>query len=501
MSCESLVEDVISIPFPNYEFNKKNSVNREYPNKSVRYGWKIYLESVDSQIESDDKLSSQDTENYLDRRNSVGEKIENISLPAIEHTWRLSKGSSEDNIQQNYQYTSREPTITTRETLNGEEHSQFDVQQRRFKLAKIVPTLAKQIKEENKNMLEERNTSQIQENIIDHLTGFIEHLALPAILGVEKLHKKFHRESMKARQQIEFLKRENSLIEAQIEATNKANRVVDKKFLRPRLRMSHNKLQNNNNERTGRSDLFRNGNRRMDLQKMVRNIEKTLLALKDEDDTEKERLMKAALILYDKVKETELGQNPTEIKNPSYKRNILKKQKQLEKDISRSKHGTFNAKKGKEIPIEFDDVGNMYIPEIIPVSTKGKSEKAQKEIPNEFDVGSTYSPEIIRVSTKGTRFFQDPKPLINVQSLNLDTNNSFMAQANLNKRAYVYGVTIKTKNRCHPVIDTREKAFSRRDLRLEKEQRCGRKFQSFAQLYNCRQSTNRLCDGTISVML
>ena len=142
------------------------------------------------------------------------------------------------------------------------------------------------------------------------------------------------------------------------------------------------------------------------------------------------------------------------------------------------------------------------------------------------------------------------KPLINLKSLNFNTNNSFRAEANSNKRAScsvkkayrrslsdfpehgpmfqkanigismkprdkhvinplkdgyslwsnVNGVNIKTKNRSHPMFGKREKAFRRRDLRLENEQTCGRKFQSFAQLYNCHQSKNR-CDGTISVML
>jgi len=366
MRCNSF-EEGISVPFSGDVSSKEQCAGWD---KSITRGYKISLSSIDSDLDFEDK-SSNGTQNGTGYSSDSFKKSKYIAVP--EDSSRLSTGNSS-----NSRPCSKDSRTLSGDSVDDKEGVQLMyVQQQRFRLAKIIPSLAEQIKLEGKNYQQERTSCQIQENIIGHLTRFIEQKALPAILGLEDLHKQFERQTIKSQQQIEFLGKENLSLEAKIKSSDDANIQKEKNSVISKLLTGKRWSMTNTDASTSGSDLDLNQGGSKDQQNMMVIVKKWLDASKKEHDIGKEQMMNVVRTLQKRVNQLELEIDLIEGKKRIFEDKTLKtqiEQHQIRKD-NRPESFTLETPECKKKPQGSES------PEVIQVSKEDLFYKYYHKIP------------------------------------------------------------------------------------------------------------------------
>jgi len=112
----------------------------------------------------------------------------------------------------------------------GEENSRLELaKEQRMQLSKIIPSIAKEIENEEKNDRYITSSFQLQANIIDHLQRYILDISLPAVEEIDELKQDIFIERRKSALELESLHIENDELKNKIDQVCAKNREAENK--------------------------------------------------------------------------------------------------------------------------------------------------------------------------------------------------------------------------------------------------------------------------------
>lgn len=272
-----------------------------------RYSW-------DPKMGAKEKMKVLDPCGYMKRDRDSGFVISRGKMgisPQAEDWFQSIKiqrrGSRQMEPIPEFMYGAEQSERYQRKNSNEENIQLVLVKEQRLRLAKIIPSLAKEIEAEKTgfhNMM--KSCSHVQANIIDHLQKYIEETSIPAMQELDDIRNELYFERQNSKREADSLNMENAFLTDRVEEVYAANAEALNKV--KRLEMSNLQYQKKLEERDMEKRTT-NDNMLQDMAEEMNSMKTKLSSAHEElerQSEERQQLEEVLTSFYQKINELKL---------------------------------------------------------------------------------------------------------------------------------------------------------------------------------------------------